>query len=81
LFEPHHGKYPSLGDNPKADLSVIHDCYKTIFGAWAGTALFEMSIASQKDSEFQIGRESAAKNTLISLSKKFRRLDCKGFYF
>ena len=74
VFGFHDSFFQTFGrldpNNPKADLSVIHNSYKTIFGAWAGTALFEMSIASQKDSEFQIGRESGGEEYFDFIKQK-----------
>jgi hypothetical protein len=57
-------------NNPKADLSVIRNSYQTIFGTRPGFALFEMSIASQKDSEFQIGRQSGGEEYMEFIRQK-----------
>lgn len=57
-------------NNPKSDLSEIRNSYRTIFGVEAGTALFEMSIASQSNSEFQIGRLSGGEEYIEFIQKK-----------
>ncbi len=74
VFGFHDSCFQTFGrldpNNPKADLSVIESSYRTMFGAGAGTALFEMSIASQKDSEFQIGRLSGGEEYIEFIQQK-----------
>jgi hypothetical protein len=49
---------------------LIRSSYKSIFGDEAGWALYEMSIRAQRDSEFQIGRESGGEEYLDFVKKK-----------
>jgi hypothetical protein len=57
-------------NNPKAGLSIIRNSYQTIFGNQPGFALFQMSIASQKDSEFDIGRRSGGEEYVEFIQQK-----------
>jgi len=44
--------------DPEVGLFLMQTSYQSIFGNQSGLALFEMSVVSQEDSEFQIGRQS-----------------------
>lgn len=44
--------------DPEAGLSLMQTSYQSIFGNESGLALFAMSVASQEDPDFQIGRQS-----------------------
>ncbi len=57
-------------NEPKAGLSLIRTSYQSIFGNQSGSALFEMSIVSQKDSEFQIGRQSGGEEFIEFTQQK-----------
>jgi hypothetical protein len=73
LFGFHDSCFQTFGRLDRNDpetVSVIQNSYQTIFGAWAGRALFEMSIASQKDSEFQIGRQSGGEEYMEFIQHK-----------
>jgi hypothetical protein len=48
--------------DPKAGLALMQTSYQSIFGNQSGLALFEVSVASQEDSEFQIGRQSGGED-------------------
>jgi hypothetical protein len=54
----------------KGGLSVMQEGYQYIFGDQAGYALFRMSIACQKDSDFQIGRQSGGEEYMEFIKQK-----------
>jgi hypothetical protein len=57
-------------NDPKAGLSLMRSSYQNIFGNESGLALFEMSITSQKDNEFDIGRQSGGEEYVEFTEKK-----------
>jgi hypothetical protein len=57
-------------NDPKVGLSLMRSSYQSIFGDRSGLALFEMSTTSQKDNEFQIGRQSGGEEFIEFTEQK-----------
>jgi hypothetical protein len=74
VFGFHDSCFQAFGrldpNDPKANLSLVQTSYQTIFGDQAGFALFRMSIASQEDSDFQIGRQSGGEEYMEFVQEK-----------
>jgi hypothetical protein len=71
VFGFHDSCLQTFGRNdPRGNLSLMRTSYQSIFGDQSGLALFEMSIASQKESEFQIGREGGGEDYVGFIRQK-----------